>query len=208
MVRHASGSDRRSRRLPTPAPEPATPIWVAVGGTPESAARAGLLGLPLALGIIGGEPERFAPFAEIHRRAAVHAGHDPVPALSINSHGYVAETSQRAADDSYAPFATMMDKIGRERGWQPLTRQDFEASRTLRGANFVGSPEEVVEKILFQHEIFDHQRFLVQMTVGSLPHDKVMRSIELYGTKVAPAVRDEIGRRATADAATATGEVA
>ena len=178
------------------------PVWVAVGGTPESAARAGILGLPLALGIIGGLPERFAPFAEIHRRAAAHAGHEP-PALSINSHGYIAETSQQAADDSYAPFATMMDKIGRERGWPPMSRQDFDASRTLRGANFVGSPDEVVEKILFQHEIFGHQRFLLQMTVGSLPHDKVMRSIELYGTKVAPTVREEIARRAASQAAPA-----
>jgi probable LLM family oxidoreductase len=204
--KHRAAIDGRGV-YPRPLQDP-LPIWVAVGGTPESAARAGLLGLPLALGIIGGEPARFAPFAEIHRRAAVHAGHELVPALSINSHGYVAETSQQAADESYAPFAAMMDKIGRERGWPPMTRQDFEASRTLRGANFIGSPDEVVEKILFQHEIFDHQRFLLQMTVGSLPHDKVMRSIELYGTQVAPAVREEIGRRTASEAATAAGEVA
>jgi probable LLM family oxidoreductase len=180
---------------PRPLQDP-LPVWVAVGGNPESAARAGALGLPMALAIIGGKPERFAPFAEIHRRAARQAGHDPVPALSINSHGYVAPTSQEAADDAWPPFATMMNRIGQERGWPPMVRQDFEASRTLRGANFVGSPQEVVDKILFQHEIFDHDRFLVQFSVGPLPHDKVMRSIELFGTEVAPAVRKELETRA------------
>jgi probable LLM family oxidoreductase len=173
------------------------PVWIAVGGNPESALRAGLLGLPMALAIIGGLPEQFAPFAELHRRAAQGAGYDPPPALSINSHGYVAETGQQAADESFAPFSTMMDRIGRERGWPPMTRQGFDAARTLRGANFVGSPQEVIEKILFQHEIFGHDRFLLQMTVGSMPHAKVMRSIELYGTEVAPAVRAEVASRTT-----------
>jgi alkanesulfonate monooxygenase SsuD/methylene tetrahydromethanopterin reductase-like flavin-dependent oxidoreductase (luciferase family) len=145
-------------------------------------------------------PERFAPFAEIHRRAAAQAGHEPPPALSINSHGYVAETSQRAADEAFQPFALMMNRIGKERGWPEMTRQDFEASRTLRGANLVGSPREVVEKILFQHRIFGHDRFLLQMTVGSMPHEQVLRSIELYGTEVAPAVRAELARDAAAPA--------
>jgi probable LLM family oxidoreductase len=179
------------------------PVWVAVGGNPESAFRAGVLGLPMALAIIGGRPEQFAPFAELHRRAAAQAGHDPVPALSINSHGYIAETSRQAADDSFEPFATMMNRIGLERGWRPMTRQDFDASLTLRGANFVGSPAQVVEKILFQHEIFRHERFLLQITVGSMPHEKVMRAIELYGTEVAPAVRSEIARRETRGATNA-----
>jgi alkanesulfonate monooxygenase SsuD/methylene tetrahydromethanopterin reductase-like flavin-dependent oxidoreductase (luciferase family) len=139
-------------------------------------------------------PERFAPFAELHRRGAEAAGHAP-PALSINSHGHVAERSQQAADEAFLPFATMMNRIGRERGWPEMTREDFEASRTLRGANFVGSPQEVIEKILFQHEIFGHSRFLLQLTVGTLPHATVMRSIELLGTEVAPVVRRELGRR-------------
>jgi probable LLM family oxidoreductase len=178
------------------------PVWVAVGGNPESAFRAGLLGLPMALAIIGGMPEQFAPFAELHRRAAAQAGHEPAPQLSINSHGYIAETSQQAADDWYLPFATMMNKIGQERGWRPMTRQDFDASRTLRGANFVGSPQQVIEKILFQHEIFRHQRFLLQITVGSMPHDKVLRAIELFGTEVAPAVREEVARRVAEDGPT------
>jgi probable LLM family oxidoreductase len=168
------------------------PIWVAVGGTPESAARAGALGLPMALAIIGGRPEQFAPFAEIHRRAAAAAGHIPPPALSINSHGFVAETSQAAADTAFPGVQEMMNRIGRERGWAPMPRPDFDASRTLHGASFVGSPQEVVEKILFQHEIFKHDRFLIQFSVGSVPHDKLLRSIELFGTEVAPAVRKAI----------------
>jgi len=173
------------------------PMWVAVGGTPESAVRAGTLGLPMALGIIGGMPERFAPFAELHREAAARAGHDRLP-LSINSHGYLAPTSHEAADDAYPPYAQMMNKIGRERGWRPMQRQDFDASRTLRGANFIGSPQEVIDKILFQHEIFEHDRFLLQITVGAMPHAKVMRAIELFGTEVAPAVRSEVARRTSA----------
>jgi probable LLM family oxidoreductase len=183
---------------PRPLREP-LPVWLAVGGNPGSAARAGTLALPMALAIIGGLPERFAPFAEIHRRAASEAGHSR-PALSINSHGFIAETSQQAADDSWEPFATMMNRIGRERGWPPLTRDQYEASRTIRGANFVGSPQEVAEKILFQHEIFGHERFLLQLTVGSIPHAKIMRAIELLGTEVAPIVRREIGRTGVRDA--------
>jgi alkanesulfonate monooxygenase SsuD/methylene tetrahydromethanopterin reductase-like flavin-dependent oxidoreductase (luciferase family) len=146
----------------------------------------------MALAIIGGMPERFAPFAELHRQAAQQAGHAP-PALSINSHGYIADTSQQASDEAFPPFAATMNKIGRERGWPPMSRQQFEASRTLRGANFVGSPQEVIEKILFQHQIFRHQRLLLQFSVGTLPHDKIMRSIELFGTQVVPAIRKEIG---------------
>jgi len=168
------------------------PVWVAVGGTPASAVRAGALGLPMALAIIGGLPERFAPFAELHRQAAREAGHGVLP-LSINSHGYIAETSQAAADAAYGPFAEAMNRIGRERGWPPQTRQDFDAQRTLRGASFVGSPQEVIEKILFQHGIFGHDRFMLQFTVGSMPHAGVMRSIELLGTEVAPAIRAELG---------------
>jgi probable LLM family oxidoreductase len=173
---------------PRPVQDP-LPVWIAVGGTPESAVRAGMLGLPMALGIIGGMPERFAPFVELHRRAAEQAGHGRLP-VSINSHGYIAETREQAAEDAYPPYALMMNRIGAERGWRPMQRQDFDAAMTLRGANFVGSPQDAIDKILFQHAIFQHDRFLLQITVGAMPHDKVMRSIELFATEVAPVVRE------------------
>ena len=145
------------------------PVWIAVGGTPQSVVRAGALGLPMALAIIGGMPERFAPFAELHRdAAAARPGHAALRRSSINSHGFIADTSQAAADESFPPFATMMDRIGRERGWPPMSRASSSTRRAaLRGANFVGSPQEVVEKILFQHEIFGHDRFLLQSSVGT-----------------------------------------
>ena len=172
---------------PRPVQDP-LPVWLAVGGTPTSAVRAGTLGLPMALAIIGGQPERFKPFAELFRRSAEEAGHPGLP-LSINSHAYVADTSQRAADEFFPGYATMMNRIGRERGWSPMQRPSFDALRTLRGALVVGSVEEVVEKILYQHELFGHDRFMAQMSVGTMPHAKVMRSIELFGSEVAPKVR-------------------
>ena len=184
---------------PRPLQDP-LPVWVAVGGSPESAVRAGRLGLPMALAIIGGLPERFTPFAELHRRAAEQTGQAP-PRLSINSHGLVADSKGRAAEEAYPAWAQTMDRIGRERGWPPMTRQDFDASTTLRGANFIGAPEQVAEKILFQHELFHHDRFLMQLSVGTLPHATVMRAIELLGTEVAPVVRAEVARREAAPAA-------
>ena len=185
---------------PRPLQDP-LPVWVAVGGNPESAIRAGTLGLPMALAIIGGLPERFAPFATLHREAARRAGHEPVPRMSINSHGYIAETSQQAADESFPFVAAAMNRIGRERGWEPMTRAGYDAAATLRGASFVGSPQQVIEKILFQHELFGHERFLVQFSVGTMPHARIMRSIELLGTEVAPAVRRELARRSAEAAA-------
>ncbi|HUR32168.1 MAG TPA: LLM class flavin-dependent oxidoreductase, partial [Vicinamibacterales bacterium] len=178
-----------------PAQDP-LPVWIAVGGTPESAARAGLLGLPLALAIIGGDPARFATFAQIHRAAAAQAGHER-PKFSINSHGLIADDSGTAVNAAFPPMKEMMDRIGRERGWGggPMTREQFEHSRGPRGANFVGSPEEIAEKIVGQYEIFEHDRFLIMFTVGPLAHTAIMRSIELYGTRVAPLVRTEIAKR-------------
>jgi len=181
---------------PRPVQEP-LPVWVAVGGAPESAARAGSLGLPMALAIIGGQPERFVPFADIHRSAAEAAG-QPRPRLSINSHAYVAETADRAADEFFPPYAEMMTSIGRERGWPPMMRPTFDALRSRRGALVVGSPEEVAAKILFQHELFGHDRFLAQVSVGNLPHAQVLNAIELLGTEVAPVVRAEVARRVAA----------
>ncbi len=171
------------------------PIWIAVGGTRESAVRAGTLGLPMALAIIGGMPEQFVPFVSLYREAGRRAGHDPAQLrVGINSHAYVAEDSHQAADEFFAPYATMMNAIGRERGWAPLTRDHYDALRTRRGALVVGSPQEVIDKLLYQHELFGHQRFLAQMSVGALPHRNVMRSIELFGTRVAPQVRKHLAQ--------------
>ncbi len=174
---------------PRPVQSP-LPVWVAVGGTPQSVVRAASLGLPMALAIIGGMPERFQPMVNLYREAATRSGRDAATLpVSINSHGFIADTSQEAADTAFPAFKAVMDKIGRERGWPPMSRAQFDASADLRGANFVGSPQQIVDKILFQHELFGHQRFLIQMSVGSVPHDKMLRAIELLGTEVAPAVR-------------------
>ena len=175
---------------PRPLQQP-LPVWIAVGGTTTSAARAGMLGLPMALGIIGGEPARFAGLVEFFREAARRAGHEPPP-VGISSHGFITETREQAIEESFEPVASVMNRIGRERGWPPMTRQDYEASATLRGANFVGSPRDVAEKILHQHELFRHDRFLLQLSVGPMPHEKVLRAIELLGTEVAPLVRAEL----------------
>ncbi len=172
------------------------PIWIGVGGTPESVVRAASRALPMALAIIGGMPERFAPFVDLYRRAAKEYGHDPATLpVSINSHGFIADTREEALDLSFPAAKIVMDKIGRERGWAPMRREQYEASADLRGANFIGSPDDIIEKILFQHKIFGHQRLLLQLSVGSMPHDKMLHAIELLGTKVAPVVREEITKR-------------
>jgi probable LLM family oxidoreductase len=180
---------------PRPVQDP-LPIWIAVGGTPRSVVRAALLGLPLAIAIIGGQPERFAPLARLYREAVSQAGHDPAGLpISINSHTYVAQTSQQASDEYFPTYAAMMNRIGRERGWSAMTREQFEAGRSPRGVLLVGDPEQVAEKILFEHELFGNERFMAQISVGATEHAKVMRAIELFGTDVAPTVRKELGRR-------------
>jgi probable LLM family oxidoreductase len=179
--------------LPRPVQDP-LPVWIAVGGTPNSVVRAATLGLPMALAIIGGAPARFVPMVELYRDTAARAGHDPnTLAVGINSHGFIADDAKAAADIAFPPFAETMSRIGRERGWPPTTRRQFDAEAALHGALFLGSPDQIVEKILYQHQLFRHQRFLMQLTVGPMPHDAVMRAIELLGTEVAPAVRRELG---------------
>ena len=179
---------------PRPVQNP-IPVWIAVGGTPQSVIRAGVLGLPLAIAIIGGQPARFAPLADLYRRAAAEAGHDPATLqLSINSHGFVADTDQLAADQSFPFFSEVMSRIGRERGWPPTTRADFDSQLGPTGALLVGSPQRVIDKILYEHSLFGMTRFLIQFSVGTLPHDQIMRSIELFGTVVAPAVREAVGQ--------------
>ncbi len=166
------------------------PIWVGVGGTPESVARAANHGLPMALAIIGGQPARFAPFAQYYREVYAKAGYDVTKAqLSINSHLYVADNSQQALDEFFLPYADTMGRIGRERGWPPLSRQQFEESTKPNGALLVGSPQQVIEKMIYEHELFGNTRFLAQMSLGPMPHKNILHAIELFGTVVAPAVK-------------------
>ena len=184
---------RNQMVYPQPLQKP-FPVWIAVGGNPRSVVRAGTLGLPMALAIIGGEPERFAPLIQLYREAAQRAGHDPASlAVSINSHGFIADASQDAADTAFPYYVDVLGRIGRERGWPRFTRAQFDAQRSPRGSDFIGDPEEVIDKILAQYELFQHQRFLLQLSIGTIPHQKVMRAIELYGTRVAPAVRKALG---------------
>ncbi|WP_367116912.1 LLM class flavin-dependent oxidoreductase, partial [Mesorhizobium sp.] len=138
----------------------------------------------------------------IYREAARRAGNDPASlATSLNVHGFVGETTEKAADDFYAPQAEVMNRIGRERGWGPTSRAHFDQARGPNGALFVGDPEQVAEKIVAQHKIFGNDRFLLQMAIGTMPHAKVMKAIELYGTKVAPVVRKETVKAAPAPVA-------
>jgi len=174
---------------PRPVQDP-LPVWVAIGGTPQSAARAGALGLPLAIAIIGGEPARFTPFVDVYREAWAQAGHDPAQArVSINSHGFIAEGEDEAADVFWPRYADAMGRIGRERGWPPPTRAHFDRERQPTGALLLGSPQQVIDKILYERELFGMDRFLLQLSVGTMPHAQMLRAIELYGTVVAPAVR-------------------
>ncbi len=177
-----------------PRPERRLPVWIAVGGTPQSVVRAANYGLPLAFAIIGGEPARFAPFFHLYREAAARAGHDPARlATSLNVHGFVGETSSQAADTFYLPQAEVMNRIGRERGWGPTSRAHFDAACGPDGALFVGSPAQVTDKILANHEIFGNDRFLLQMAIGVIPHASMLKAIELYGSRVAPEVRKAVG---------------
>jgi len=171
------------------------PIWIAAGGTPASAIRAANLNIPLALAIIGGMPEQFVPFIRLYRQTAERNGQNPDQLqISINSHVYIADSSEQASEELYPHYAAMMNRIGLERGWSPLSRQQFEYSRSPKGALLVGSPQEVIDKILYEHELFGNTRFLAQMSMGTLPHQKVMKSIELYGNIVAPAVRKALAK--------------
>ncbi len=166
------------------------PVWVAVGGTPESVIRAAVHGLPMTLAIIGGMPARFAPFTKLYREEYSKAGHDMNKLqLCINSHTYIADASQAAGDEFFPPYAEVMGRIGKERSWPGMDRARFNASAGPQGALLVGSPQQVIDKILYEHDLFRHTRFLAQMSIGALPHKQALRSIELLGTKVAPEVK-------------------
>src|SRR5690606_2239731 len=180
---------RVSGRAVYPRPESPLPVWIAVGGTPQSVARAGALGLPLALAIIGGEPARFAPLVGLYREAARRAGHDPASLpVGINGHGFVADAPEAAAGAFFPSYAEAMTRIGAERGWPPVTRAHFDRARAADGALLVGGPQEVTDKILAWHALFRNTRFLMQLAVGPVPHAETLRAIELLGTVVAPAV--------------------
>jgi probable LLM family oxidoreductase len=172
------------------------PVWVAVGGSPSSVVRAGTLGLPLAIAIIGGPYARFAPLVELYREAFTAAGHDPAEAkLAINTHAFLAETSAKADSAFASSYLAMMNRIGRERGWPPSGQREYESLRSPAGALAVGTPEQVAEKILAEHAVFGHQRYIAQMSVGAVDHRDVLRSMELFGNEVAPVVRAEVARR-------------
>jgi len=171
------------------------PVWIAVGGSPQSVVRAGTLGLPLTLAIIGGQPARFAPLLELYRRAFEASDHATAPIVAINTHAFVARTRAQADSAFAAPYLGMMNRIGRERGWPPSGRGEYEALAAPTGAVAVGTPEQVAEKILYEHDLFGHERYIAQMSVGAVAHADVLRSIELFGTEVAPLVRAEVARR-------------
>ena len=178
---------------PRPVQNP-LPIWLGVGGTPGSFARAGTLGLPLMVAIIGGETHRFRPLVDLYWEAGKRAGHPPDRLkVGVHSRGYVAATTQEAADDFYPGYARAFTDIGKERGWPPATRAGFDAQRGPRGALLIGSPDEVTEKIIQHSEALGGvSRFTFQMNASSLPHAKLMRAIEMLGTKVAPALRKDV----------------
>ncbi|MEQ1900362.1 MAG: LLM class flavin-dependent oxidoreductase [Devosia sp.] len=174
--------------FPKPIQDP-LPLWVAVGGTPNSVARAAYYALPLMIAIIGGKPQQFAPLVQLYRDTAEKMKHNLLAMpVGISSHGFIAETTQDAMDTAFPAHQEAMSRIGKERGWPPTTRAQFEAGASPEGAYFMGSPQQVIDKILMQHEWFQHDRFGLQLSVGTLPHAKVMKAIELFGTLVKPAV--------------------
>ena len=170
------------------------PIWVGVGGTPESFARAGMLGLPLMVAIIGGEPKRFRPLIDLYREAGRRAGHSPEKlTVGLHSIGFPGESTKQAADDFYPGYAHTFTEIGKERGWPPTTRAQFDAVRGPTGALLIGDAETVAKKILYvNHVLGGLSRITFQMGVSTLPHHKMLRAIEILGTRVAPIVRSEL----------------
>ena len=164
--------------------------WIGVGGTPQSVMRAAHYGMPMMLAIIGGDPRRFTPFADLYRRALREMGKPELP-LGVHSHGFVGETDAQAQEDLFADYKRMRDKIGAERGWPPMTRADFEREISA-GSLYVGSPETVARKITATVKALGVSRFDMKYSAGPLSHEKMMRSIELYGRKVIPLVREMV----------------
>lgn len=179
---------------PRPVQDP-LPIWIGSGGNSESVVRAGLLGLPLVLAIIGGRPIQFAPLVELYKKAAAHAGHD-VTKLQIasHSHGFIAEDTMTAADKFFPSTQQVMNKFGKERGWGIYDRAAYDAARSFEGALYVGDSETVAQKIIHLRKNVGIKRFMLHLPVGSMPHADVMKAIELLGKEVAPIVREEIAK--------------
>jgi probable LLM family oxidoreductase len=172
------------------------PIWVGVGGTPQSVIRAGTLGLPMMLGIIGGASAQFAPLMDLYRRAGIDANHAPEKLKTgVTSYLHIEKTSQEAINEFYPYHTHYFEQLGRSRGRMiQLSRSDYEQSANLQGAYFVGSPQQIIDKLLYQHEMFGHQRFMAQIDIGGLPYKKVAQTIELLAAEVAPVVRRETAR--------------
>jgi probable LLM family oxidoreductase len=194
---HWSGKHRAALTgqaiYPRPLQDP-LPIWIGVGGTPTSFVRAGILGLPLMVAIIGGEPERFRPLIDLYREAGRRTGHSP-ERLRVGLHmiGFLGDSTQQAADDFFPGYAHTFTKIGKERGWPPATRSQFDALRGPTGALLIGDAETVSEKILYLNEVLGGiSRLTFQMGVSTLPHSKMLRAIEILGTRVAQVVRKEL----------------
>lgn len=179
---------------PRPVQDP-LPVWIASGGTPQSAVRAGILGLPLVLAIIGGSPIRFASLVKLYKKAAKQAGHDMSKLkVASHSHGFVAESTDIAVEKFFPPTQAAMNVLGRERGWGEYTRSTFDSARSLEGALYVGDANTVAEKIIYLRKNVGITRFMLHVPVGSMPHEDVMKAIELLGTEVAPIVRAEIAK--------------
>lgn len=169
------------------------PVWLAVGGTPASVVRAGTLNMPLTIAILGGQPAQYLPLVELYRKAAAKAGHDTTKLqFALNQHTYIADSSQQAADEFWPIYGTMMNRIGRERGWSPMSRQQFDYLCKPGGPLMVGSVQEVTDKIIAEHKLFGNTRFLAQTISGDIAHDKLLHSIRLFGNEVAPIVRNAI----------------
>jgi probable LLM family oxidoreductase len=176
--------------------QPEIPVWIGVGGTPASAKRAGALGLPLIIAILGSAPKHFVTFVELYRESAAKAGHDVSKLqLAISSQFYVAENSQQAADEFYPSYEALMTRVGRDRGWSLMTREQFEYLRDF-GPLVVGDPQQAIDKIMAQYELFGNTRFVAQLVTGYTAHKDILKAIEIYGTKVAPVVRRETGVKA------------
>ncbi|OKS88755.1 hypothetical protein RG47T_4233 [Mucilaginibacter polytrichastri] len=167
------------------------PVWLAVGGTPSSAIRAGMLNLPMTLALLGGSPSQYVPLINNYRLAAEKAGHDSSALqLGILTQFYVAEDSQRADDEFYPSYEQIMNQVGRERGWAPMNKSSFEYLRN-NGPLIVGNEQQVIDKIMHLHELFGNTRYMAQLITGRSTHEQIMKAIELYGTKVAPTIRKE-----------------